>query len=153
MRYNRAMSQVLTISCKLKVSESQAVKLDATLEIFMQALNWVNQNTPQKIVNAVKLQSHCHYEVRTRFHLSSNLAQQVCWRVAGARKAAKQKNRPMKAFKWGLVTTLPVCEPRSSTKPVRAHAVLDGVRASGTESFAVNCCNGCLVVSVGSNVG
>ncbi|WP_448533306.1 hypothetical protein [Parathermosynechococcus lividus] len=70
------MSQVLTISCKLKVSESQAVKLDATLEAFMQALNWVNQNTPQKIVNAVKLQSHCYYEVRTRFRLSSNLAQQ-----------------------------------------------------------------------------
>ncbi len=64
----------------------------------------MNQNTPQKIVNAVKLQSHCYYEVRTRFRLSSNLAQQVCRRVVGARKAAKQKNRPVKAFKWGFVT-------------------------------------------------
>ncbi|MGY4592081.1 hypothetical protein ACVWXF_002758, partial [Thermostichus sp. MS-CIW-40] len=29
MKYNELMSQVLTISCKLKVSQSQAAKLDA----------------------------------------------------------------------------------------------------------------------------
>jgi putative transposase len=98
------MNQVLTISCKLKVSESQAVKLNATLDAFGQALNWVNQNTPEKIVNAVKLQSLCYYEVRARFGLSSNLAQQVCRRVAGSRKVAKQKNRPVKGFKVGFVT-------------------------------------------------
>ncbi len=98
------MIQVLTISCKLKVSLSQAAKLDATLDAFVQALNWVNQNTPEKIVNAVKLQSLCYYEIRARFGLSSNLAQQVCRRVAGSRKVAKQKNRPVKAFKAGFVT-------------------------------------------------
>jgi putative transposase len=98
------MNQVLTISCKLKVNELQAQKLDATLDVFGQALNWVNQNTPEKIANSVKLQSLCYYEVRARFGLSSNLAQQVCRRVAGARKVAKQKNRPVKAFKVGFVT-------------------------------------------------
>lgn len=104
MRYNRAMNQVLTISCKLKVNESQAKKLEATLDAFVQALNWVNQNTPEKIVNAVKLQSLCYYEVRARFGLSSNLAQQVCRRVASSRKVAKPKNRPVKKFKSGFVT-------------------------------------------------
>jgi putative transposase len=104
MKYNELMSQVLTISCKLKVSPSQAAKLDATLEAFGQALNWVNQNTPEKIVNAVKLQSLCYYEIRARFGLSSNLAQQVCRRLAGARKVAQQKNRPVKAFKGGFAT-------------------------------------------------
>lgn len=98
------MNQVLTISCKLKVNESQATKLDATLDAFGQALNWVNQNTPEKIANTVKLQSLCYYEVRARFGLSSNLAQQVCRRVAGSRKVAKQKHRPVKAFKVGFVT-------------------------------------------------
>ncbi|MBW4488230.1 MAG: transposase [Trichocoleus desertorum ATA4-8-CV12] len=98
------MSQVLTISCKLKVDESQAQKLDATLDAFGLALNWVNQNTPEQIVNAVKLQSLCYYEVRARFGLSSNLAQQVCRRVAGSRKVAKKKNRPVKAFRIGFVT-------------------------------------------------
>jgi putative transposase len=98
------MTQVLTVSCKLKVSQSQAAKLDATLEAFGQALNWVNQNTPEKIVNAVKLQSLCYYQIRARFGLSSNLAQQVCRRLAGARKVAQQKNRPVKAFKGGFAT-------------------------------------------------
>jgi len=98
------MTQVLTVSCKLKVSQSQATKLDATMNAFVQALNWVNQNTPQNVANAVKLQSLCYYETRTRFGLSSNLAQQVCRRVAGSRKVAKQKNRPVKEFKRGFVT-------------------------------------------------
>jgi putative transposase len=98
MKYNELMSQVLTISCKLKVSQSQAAKLDATLEAFGQALNWVNQNTPEKVANAVKLQSLCYREIRARFDLSSNLAQQVCRRLAGARKVAQQKNRPVKAL-------------------------------------------------------
>jgi putative transposase len=104
MKYNELMSQVLTISCKLKVSPSQAAKLDATMDAFVQALNWVNQNTQEKIVNAVKLQSLCYYEIRARFGLSSNLAQQVCRRVAGSRKVAKQKKRPVKEFKSGFVT-------------------------------------------------
>ena len=98
------MTQVLTVSCKLKVSQSQAAKLDATLDAFVQALNWVNQNTPEKVTNAVKLQSLCYREIRARFGLSSNLAQQVCRRLAGARKVARQKNRPVKAFKGGFAT-------------------------------------------------
>jgi putative transposase len=98
------LTQVLTVSCKLKVSPSQAAKLDATLEAFGQALNWVNQNTPEKVANAVKLQSLCYREIRARFDLSSNLAQQVCRRLAGARKVAQQKNRPVKAFKGGFAT-------------------------------------------------
>jgi putative transposase len=98
------MTQVLTVSCKLKVSQSQAAKLDATLDAFVQALNWVNQNTPEKVTNAVKLQSLCYREIRARFGLSSNLAQQVCRRLAGARKVTRQKNRPVKAFKGGFAT-------------------------------------------------
>jgi putative transposase len=98
------MTQVLTVSCKLKVSQSQAAKLDATMDAFVQALNWVNQNTPEKVANAVKLQSLCYREIRARFGLSSNLAQQVCRRLAGARKVARQKNRPVKAFKRGFAT-------------------------------------------------
>ncbi|MGY2836965.1 RNA-guided endonuclease InsQ/TnpB family protein [Thermostichus sp. MS-CIW-41] len=98
------MTQVLTISCKLKASQSQAAKLDATLEAFGQALNWVNQNTPEKVANAVKLQSLCYREIRAQFGLSSNLAQQICRRVASARKVAQQKNRPVKAFKGGFAT-------------------------------------------------
>jgi IS605 OrfB family transposase len=83
------MIQFVSVSCKLKVSRPQAAKLDATLEAFGQALNWVNQNTPEKVTSAVKLQFLCYREIRSRFGLSSNLAVQVCRRVAGARKAAR----------------------------------------------------------------
>jgi len=43
------MTQTLTISCKLKVSEAQAAKLDATLDAFAQALNKKkNKKHPKK---------------------------------------------------------------------------------------------------------
>jgi putative transposase len=98
------MTQTLTLSCKLKVTEAQTAKLSATLSAFTQALNWVNAHTPAKIANAIKLQSLCYYEIRSRFGLSSNLAQQVCRRVAGSRKVAQQKNKPVKEFKKPFVT-------------------------------------------------
>ena len=65
------MTQTLTLSCKLKVTEAQTAKLSATLSAFTQALNWVNAHTPTKIANALKLQSLCYYEVRLRFGLST----------------------------------------------------------------------------------
>ncbi|MEN9262112.1 MAG: hypothetical protein Q6L60_14235 [Thermostichus sp. HHBFW_bins_43] len=79
-------------------------KTNPTPEAFGQALNWVNQNTSEKIVNALKLQSLCYHEIRAHFGLSSNLAQQVCRRVAGPPKVAKQKHCPVKAVKAGFVT-------------------------------------------------
>jgi putative transposase len=104
VKYHRAITQTLTLSCKLKVTEAQTAKLTATLSAFTQALNWVNAHTPAKIANALKLQSLCYYKVRARFGLSSNLAQQVCRRVAGSRKVAQQKNRTVKEFKKPFVT-------------------------------------------------
>ncbi|MEN9225293.1 MAG: hypothetical protein Q6M54_07475, partial [Thermostichus sp. DRC_bins_24] len=42
-------------------------KTNPTPEAFGQALNWVNQNTPEKMVNALKLQSLCYHEIRAHF--------------------------------------------------------------------------------------
>ncbi len=61
------MTQVLTISCKLKVSLPQATKLDATkaygplarMDAFAQALNWVNQKTLLSV--GEPLQGHCFW--------------------------------------------------------------------------------------------
>jgi transposase len=100
--YHHSMTQVLTISCKLKVSNSQAAKLDATLDAFVQALNWVNQNTPEKILNALKLQSLGYRDIRARFGLSNNLAQQVCRWVVSARKTASQKKPSGQSLQGGL---------------------------------------------------
>jgi hypothetical protein len=79
-------------------------KLLGGAELLLDKYNWVNAHTPAQIANALKLQSLCYYEVRARFGLSSNLAQQVCRRVAGSRKVAQQKNRPVKEFKKPFVT-------------------------------------------------
>lgn len=98
------MNQILTVACKLNPTLYQAQKLDATLMAFAEACNWVNQNTSTNIFNAVKLQSQVYYEVRGKFGLSSNLAQQVCRRVAGNRKTAKQKSKPVKKFNPSSVT-------------------------------------------------
>ncbi|MBW4620759.1 MAG: transposase [Cyanosarcina radialis HA8281-LM2] len=98
------MSQILTVSCKLNPTWQQVEKLEATLMAFAEACNWVNQNTSANILNAVKLQSQIYYEVRDKFGLSSNLAQQVCRRVAGNRKTAKQKNKPVKKLNPSSVT-------------------------------------------------
>jgi hypothetical protein len=103
------MTQVLTVSCKLKVSQSQAAKLDATLAAFGQALNWVNQNTPEKVVNAVKLQSLCYRQIRARFGLSSNLAQQQSadgWPVPV--KLPDRKTVRSKRSREALRPTMPV---------------------------------------------
>ncbi|MEN9225733.1 MAG: hypothetical protein Q6M54_09695 [Thermostichus sp. DRC_bins_24] len=51
------------------------------------------------VVFGVTILSLCYHEIRAHFGLSSNLAQQVCRRVAGPRKVAKQKHRPVKAVK------------------------------------------------------
>lgn len=119
MKYNGCMNQVLSVSCKLNPNSLQQQKLAQTLRAFAEACNWVNQNTPQKIVNAVKLQNQVYYEIRARFGLGANLAQQVCRRVAGNRKTAQhgtsfkrgnpangvpQKDRPVKQFKGTSAT-------------------------------------------------
>jgi len=76
MKYYSGITQVLTISCKFKVLESQAAKLDATLAVFVQVLNLGSYNTLAKVGKAVKLQSLCSCEIRNRFGRFSNLAQQ-----------------------------------------------------------------------------
>jgi hypothetical protein len=48
MIYHSTMTQVLTVSCKLKVSQSQATKLDATMNAFVQALNWVKKRSQRR---------------------------------------------------------------------------------------------------------
>lgn len=91
--------QVLTIVCKLNPSSEQASKIDATLQGFADACNYVNSETPAKLTNKTAIQALVYQDIRERFSLSANLAVRVCARVAANRKTAKQKNKPVKAFK------------------------------------------------------
>lgn len=90
--------QVITISCKLKVSDDLSKEIDDTLERFSCACKWVNENTPQGLTNKTGMQSLVYKDVRDKFGLSSNLTIQAIRRVCSNRKTAKLKNRKVKGF-------------------------------------------------------
>lgn len=93
------MKQVLTVSCKLQVSPEQASKIDATLQAFSDACEYVNQEVPEKLTNELAMQSLIYQEVRAKFGLSAQLAIHAIRRVSGNRKTAKQSGSKVKAFR------------------------------------------------------
>lgn len=99
LRYNRAMKQVLTVSCKLQASPEQVAKIEATLKAFADACEYVNQVVAPTLVNELAMQSLVYQDVRARFGLSSQLAIHAIRRVSGNRKTAKKDKKPVKAFK------------------------------------------------------
>lgn len=93
------METILTISCKLTTQDNQVALVEATLVNFAAACNWINQSVDSKLTNNVRIQSLVYEQVRQQFDLSANLAIRAINRVAGSRKTAKQKGRPVKDFK------------------------------------------------------
>ncbi len=93
------MKQVLTLVCKLNPSQEVAQKIQATLEAFAHACNYANQNVLPTITNKTTIQNLVYQTIREQFDLSANLAVRACGRVGANRKTAKQKNKPVKAFK------------------------------------------------------
>jgi putative transposase len=99
LRYSQAMKQVLTVSCKLKVSPEQDIKIDATLQAFCDACKYVNQEVPEKLTNELAMQPLVYHDVRAEFGLSSQLAIHAIRRVSGNRKTAKSKGEKVKEFR------------------------------------------------------
>jgi IS605 OrfB family transposase len=93
------MKQVLTIVCKLNPSFEVVKKIDTTLEMFAAACNYANQTVKPGITSKVTIQSEVYQTIRSEYSLSANLAVRACARVGANRKTAKQKKRPVKAFK------------------------------------------------------
>ena len=92
------MKQVTTVACKLKVPVKFVAEIEATLQAFADACEWVNQNTPPELTNKTKMQKLVYNDVRLLFGLSSNLAIQALRRVGANRKTARQKNRNVRKF-------------------------------------------------------
>ncbi len=91
-------TQTITIACKLKVDSKVAKEIDETLSTFAVACDWINQNTPVKLINRTAMQSLVYQDVRAKFGLSANLAIQAIRRVCANRKTAQQKGRKVKDF-------------------------------------------------------
>ncbi|MEQ8752518.1 MAG: hypothetical protein RID09_03230 [Coleofasciculus sp. G1-WW12-02] len=92
------MKQVLTIVVKLQPSPEQVAKLEATLQAFADACNYVNEHTDPKLTNKIAIQSLTYQTIKSQFNLVANMALRACARVAANRKVAKQKGKPVKGF-------------------------------------------------------
>ncbi len=93
------MKQVLTIVCKLNPSQKVVKKIDTTLEMFANACNYANKEVKPSVTSKTTIQSLVYQTIREKYSLSANLAVRACARVGANRKTAKQKNKPVKAFK------------------------------------------------------
>ncbi|MCC5613578.1 hypothetical protein LC605_00495 [Nostoc sp. CHAB 5836] len=92
------MKQVLIVSCPIQVTLEKVAKIDATLQAFADACEYVNKTTPPTLVNELAMQSLVYHDVRALFGLSSQLAIHAVRRVSANRKAAKQKGKPITGF-------------------------------------------------------
>jgi len=92
------MEQVLTIVVKLQPTPEQVAKMEATLQAFAAACNYVNENTDPKLTNKIAIQSLTYQTIKSEFNLVANMAVRACARVAANRKVAKQKGKPVKRF-------------------------------------------------------
>ena len=90
--------QVLTIVCKINPTPKQVAKIEATLQAFAGACNYINEVVEPKITHNVTIQNQVYGEVRERFGLASNLAIRAINRVSANRKTAKRMNKPVKKF-------------------------------------------------------
>lgn len=92
------MKQVLTIVVKLQPTPEQVAKIEATLQAFADACNYVNENTDPKLTNKIAIQSLTYQTIKSEFNLVANMAVRACARVAANRKVAKPKSKPVKRF-------------------------------------------------------
>jgi len=92
------MKQVLTIVVKLQPTPEQVSKMDASLQAFANACNYVNDHTDPKITNKIALQALTYQTIKAEFGLVANMAVRACARVGANRKAAKLKGKPVKKF-------------------------------------------------------
>jgi putative transposase len=90
--------QVLTIVCKVNPTPEQVAKIEATLQAFADACNYINEVVEPKITHNVTIQNQVYGEVRERFRLASNLAIRAINRVSANRKTAKRMSKPVRKF-------------------------------------------------------
>jgi IS605 OrfB family transposase len=91
--------QILTIRARLAAGSATNTALARTLEAFAAGCNSINQAAPTKMKSKVQLQKLCYHMLRQEHGLSANLAIRAIARVAGARKTAGKKGRPVGKFR------------------------------------------------------
>lgn len=86
------MDSIRTISCKVGASDAQIRHIEATMQAFADACNYVaDWGREHHLSRQHDLQKACYYEVRSRFGLSANLAIRAIARVAPRLRHAKTR--------------------------------------------------------------
>lgn len=87
------MDSIRTISCRLLPAPHQTPRIDATLEAFAAACNYVAAWGREHLVSRqYALHAGCYYAVRAQFGLSANLTVQAIARVAPQLRKAKTRH-------------------------------------------------------------
>lgn len=92
------MEQILTLICKLQLTDEQATHVAETLAAFAQACQYVQDTLPSNIRNKDRMQTLVYRDIRDRFGLSANLAIRAIARVSANRKAAHAMGETVKTF-------------------------------------------------------
>ena len=91
------METIRTLSCKLVVPPPVTARIDATLEAFAQACNFVaDWGNEHKKHRQYDLHKGCYRDIRERFGLSANLAVRAIARVAPRLANAKTRHSRFK---------------------------------------------------------
>lgn len=83
------MKQINTISCKLKVNPELAKEIEATMEVYANACQFIHENSDKKLTNNVAMQSLMYDLVREKFKLSAQTTIHAIRRVCSNRKTSK----------------------------------------------------------------
>jgi len=83
------MKQITTISCKLKVNPELAKEIDATIELYANACQFIHENSDNKLTNNVAMQSLMYDIVREKFKLPAQTTIHAIRRVCSNRKTSK----------------------------------------------------------------
>jgi len=87
------MDSIRTISCKLRVTDDQTAHIEATLQAFADACNFVaDYGRTHRISRQYTLHKACYADVRSRFGLSANLAIRAIARVAPRLSKVRTRN-------------------------------------------------------------
>ena len=90
------METIRTLACKLTPTPEQRAEINATLQAFADACNFIADVARlEHTTNKVTLQHACYVDVRARFGLSANLAIRAIARVCAALKV---KSKAHSAF-------------------------------------------------------
>ncbi len=89
---------MLTIVCKINPTPEQVTKIEATLQSFAGACNYINEVVDPRLTHNVTIQNLVYRDVREQFGLASNLVVRAVNRVSSNRKTAKRMNKPVRKF-------------------------------------------------------